>query len=375
MKKSTKVTCLGFLTIMLLLTFFSKTIYRTMLPNVDVMTLKSGSLNFAYSTTEYTLNGEAETSLYFRFSLPSALRVDKVFVKENEKVENGQALIQFYEPSASFVYKQVKQKRDAAYIAWRSWLSEYKNAKIAVYSKIALADDDSDMEAAIEEFALLQDGIMNNTTEALMYSDYLHFSDMADALSALAADNWIMRASYDALVGEIVCKHESEYAGLTPILSLIPLDTNIGILVNWSQFPKDYSTNWKLSAIITCETGKLNGKIVDIWKTDTQTQLTLITEGVCDFSEITQVSLLLESSYQPLLISNTVLREGKCYMLEQRISAWGEKEYFARGVLPVLGASDGTHTVVKEGLSAGNLIISTSSKPINDGQTVVISLP
>jgi len=372
-KKTYAIVPIIFFSLMMVLTFFSRTIYRSILPNVDVTSPRGGNLRFVYTTHDYNLSGADASVIYLPFVLSEALYIDKVYVRENDLVLEGEPLFRFYEPQAKEVLSEIRHKREETGVKWRIWKEKYTLALEAAEAKIKNGGPDSEIRTAMSELTLLHEGIMNDTSLELVYNEYNSYCILVDTLTNLEKANWTLFAPHHGLVGEITLNIGDSYYGIKPMLEIFSIESQPTILVEWLSFPKQYSSNWVMTSTITDKHGRVDCTPLYMNKLAAgSVKVYVQPNGSCDYSSISQITIMLQTPYQPVMIPNKVLNGSDCFLLAQRIGAWGLTEYYAKKVSLSLGASDGSYTSILSGLSINDTLIDTSSTPIEDGQTVVI---
>jgi hypothetical protein len=362
-----------FLACMVLLTFFSKTIYRGLLPNVEVIAPRGGSMRFTYHAQEYRLGGDEASAVYLAYGLPEALMIDRIYARVNETVTEGAPLVRFYEPAAMELLAGIRRKRDEAGVQWRVWQDDYAWALDSAEGKVKNAKSITDKQTAERELAQLREGIMNDASLDLMFGAYNGYCLLADALESLREEDWTVYAPHAGIISEICVDIADHYSGIYPMLRIYPALSQPVILVEWPSLPAQYALNWRLAAVITDRHGRVDGTPLYIDKPSSgSATVTIQPNGSCDYSTISQVSIVLDTPYYPVLVPNSVLDGGDCFLLAERAGAWGQKEYYAKKVSLSLGASNGINTAVLSGLDANDAVIVSSNTVLENGRTVVV---
>jgi multidrug efflux pump subunit AcrA (membrane-fusion protein) len=169
MKKSL-VWTIVFVVIVLLLTFFSKTLYSLNLPSVSYTSPTYGSLRRTF-TCETIASAKTQYDLY----APSAQKVLEVLVREDDFVQKGQMLIRLDTTSLENEMLQLQLERQQTKDAKRAYSSKaYQLALEAVEARIAAkqAEIDGSVVTAPEDGYItalsVRPGMTANTAEPLL---------------------------------------------------------------------------------------------------------------------------------------------------------------------------------------------------------------
>ncbi|MEF9895212.1 MAG: hypothetical protein RR843_05495, partial [Clostridia bacterium] len=97
-------------------------------------------------------------------------------------------------------------------------------------------------------------------------------------------------------------------------------------------------------------------------------------EGMAAVEGLTKLTLRVDSEYYQHLVPNSAVVGDAVYVLDSRIGAFGEEEYFARKVEIRGQVTDAKNTYVPTGLSGMDRVIAKWDRPFADGDTVVLPL-
>lgn len=372
-RKIAKIVAAAFMLFMVLLTFFSKTIYRSTLPNVKLIYPKGGTLTYQFVVHTYTLWGNESIPYYIPVQLPTSFSIDEVFVAENDMVDEGAALLHFYEPQAEIILKEAMQKKAEAYAYWRTWSNSFGNAVITAEQKLAKAVTNEEREQATSELALLREGIFNGISEDLVYGKYTESCQVVDELLTLQKSAWVITAPYSGIVGKVYVSKGDCYTGINPLMELYTAGTKPDIVVELNDYPQYYTDAWTCAVSLTDRFGRVDCTLKQLEKMEKNTaRITIAPNGLCDYSSITQISVTVKTPYQPLLVPNHSLQGKECYVLEESVGAWGQVMYTAKRKMLSLGTSNDNYTVIQEGINKDDILIISTSSPITDGCSVVV---
>lgn len=372
-RKIPTVVATVFMVAMMLLTFFSKTIYRNTLPNVKLVYPKGGSLSYQFVAYAYTLSGDESTPYYIPVKLDMPLSVDAVYVSENDEIVAGAPILHFYEPEADIALKKAIQKKTEAFVRWRVWNDSYENAMTAAEQKFKEAKTAEEKERATSELALLRDGIHNGTSKDLVYEEYMESSRLVDALTMLQQEKWTVTAPYAGVVGKVYVSKGDYYAGISPLMDLYTAEVKPDIVLELKNFPQHYTEAWTCTITLTDKYGRVDCTLKRLEKMEANAARVIISpNGACEYSTIAQIAVTVKTPYQPLLVPNHVLQGKECYVLDEKTGAWGQTVYTAKRVMLSVGASNDAYTAVQDGLSKGDILIVSSTLPISDGCVVVV---
>ena len=101
-RRAARITA-AFFAAMLVLTFCSRTIYRSTLPRVRVETAAGGVLSYRFDLSDFEIRAEEYFYAYLPFLLERALTIEKVWVRPGDAVQTGDALVSFYAPEGEYL--------------------------------------------------------------------------------------------------------------------------------------------------------------------------------------------------------------------------------------------------------------------------------
>lgn len=374
--KRKMVLPLLFLVIMLLITFFSRTIYHSLMPNVETGHISSGTLLFHYVMDDYSIEDENYHSVTLGYNLPAKLEIDQVFVSKNQKVSAGTPLLQFQQASGETVLRQVRIQREEADIKKRDWSIGYKAALEEAKESVKEATTKVKRELAENKLKMLEDGIWQATSSDIIEDEYQLAVAAENAVLALKNNNWEITAPFDAWVQELRVSKGDEYEGDKTLITLIPKAGSASeVIISISDFTASITDEWNIKACIRTGSKRYDAHVVSTRREGRNILLKLQPDNAWSDEAFSQIEVALSSPYEPILIDNQLIHDGNCYTIDERTGAWGQTEYYAKKTSITLGDTDGKRTIVRSGLNAESLLIVSSTQELHDGMTVVLADP
>lgn len=380
-----------FLAVMAALTFFSQTIYRGTLPKVETARVNGGVLQAEISGGEFLIDAEKVIRVDIaRDLIENKLRVENVTAHKMKNVQKDEVLLSFDAVAGENALANAKVAHERAQEALTAWDQKYQAAWQKILSDMGAATKkmlapDADFTALNEELNTLQ--TQQKALEQMRILDGVSRAEKEQALEntratlgvfkGLSQTNWQLRSPEAGLVADVRVKPGEDYAGLLPLVRLIPTGQPIfvgiesgaqvkipdlgSVLVYAGQdAPRSQDTGWTF----TKETVS-GGKRV-FWAEPP--------EGIAAVEGLTKLTLRVDSEYYQHLVPNSAVVGDAVYVLDSRIGAFGEEEYFARKVEIRGQVTDAKNTYVPTGLSGMDRVIAKWDRPFADGDTVVLPL-
>ncbi len=352
------------------LTFFSRTIYRLMLPNVEVSKIGSGMLSYVNTTTDIRIRGEDSTALELPVLLSRNLTVSRVYISLNQHVQPGDDLIGFHPEDGEYALKEASLKLAQAEIAHKTWQSAYATRLSNTKTANEKTRSKSDKERLKRELDLLESGIMDMTSEDVLLSGVDTCRETVDALSALRKNGWRMKAGQGGYVEQIHVKQGDGYAGLAPLLTLCGDDSKYLVGGVWKDAPGMNVRDWVVRGRPQ-SASPMNAVAVE--QSDGSTTVWFGRgEDTPPPDQISSLLMTADSPFYSMLVPNKALEGGKLFLLASKTGAWGKTEYSAKEANVTLSMKDDKHTVVLSGLEYQDVLITSWNKSIHDGDTVVL---
>lgn len=351
---------------MLALTFCSRTVYRMLMPQVQTARANGGILSYSQRASDYVLDAETLNYAYIAAQLPQSVRIDRVLVKQNQRVEVGDALAQLYVPEAESALASAREALARAEIAWERWDTEEADALLSLKAQIESAESPERRRVLQQELALVQQGIVNGSSRQLCYEEYARAQEVLTILENLQANGWAVPAPQAGWIGEIFVQAGSSYQGLSPMIAIVSGDVLIGM--RWNQdIDLDRGAARIVAKIETvdqkldCHYVRSNGGVA--W---------LRCDESIAYEQVRSISLTAETGFIETLVSADALLGDSVYVLSTRRGSWGEQEYYAQLTDVVIGRSNGAMVEIESGLFGGEEIIISSTKDLSDGATVLL---
>ena len=360
-----------FFILLLLLTFFSRTVYRRMLPNVEVAKAAGGMLKFAYTSCDICILGEHSVPVLIPVVLTRPLSVSQVRIKANEHIAVGDILITFYPKDGEYLIREAEKKLDLAAASLALWKNEHENRVADMTAAVEKSKGKMEKERLEKELALLKAGIMDGTTETQLQAEAALWEETLKTLEGLAQDQWQIKAETSGYAEQILVRKGDGYSGLSPLINICPDGTRYRIGCTWKDAPGLRAGSWAIQGTVE-NTAALDA--VDV--TNEANGDTVWFEPGEDTPLPDQISSVLLSAASPyclMLIDNKAINGDKMYLLKSKTGAWGQTEYYAQEVRVRTGGKDDQHTEVLSGLNYNDLWISSRNKPLGDGEPVVLA--
>lgn len=353
-QKRARKALLVFLVFMLILTFFSRTIYYYFLPKVAFQRAAGGTLEtYVYSNDVILYSDEAVRVDISENLMTTQLYIMDLYAERNSRVNMGDALLQFDIKHAENMLGVCAQRFKRAQEALDAWDNEFASM-MGNESKI-----------------------INSVSRLSLEEKYLSAKSRLDVLTKLGEDNWVIRAPVSGIVSEVFVQSREFYVGLLPIVQIIPDEAafRLGIVchenINISS-PESVSvhddgllaSDSELPWTYYGETEEKGTRY--LWASYNSTQpLTGSLSGVY-FS--------IKSDYYQALVPNSAIVGNSVFVLDNREGVWGAKELYVREVNISSLPSDGNYTGVSFGISITDNIIMSTDRPLSDGDVVVVPL-
>ncbi len=368
MKKKRTLRIAGvFLAVMLLLTFFSRTIYRGMLPQVEVATARSGMLTMTYTATEFQISSDASISVEIPFVLSRALTVSKVFAAPCQAVSMGDALLSFHAADGELLLFEVQKACINATTALTLWQKEYNEKVTELNTALTKATRKSEQEKLQADIDLLGSGIMNGTQGSLLATEEAQCRALVAALQALQNQSWRILSPCDGTIETLNFSAGDAYNGLAALLSICPTGSPYRVACLWKDAPELNLYSYTITA-----TGLNAGELRAVSLRQTEKDTWVVFE-LADGMQAASATLTATSPYYTTLVPNSALTNDKLYVLKTKTGAWGQAEYYVESATLVLGATDQQYTAVLSGLSPRDAFIVDSNKPLQDGCAVLLA--
>ena len=407
MRKKAKIIGVSLLVIIVLLTFFSKTIYSHNLPTVTAALPRHETLTKTESTT-----GSAKWSDIEEIYCDAAGKVDEVLVQEGDKVKKGQVLIKL-----SFDTDEAKQKLLQSNIDENKLSLDIGNirSKInrlnssdhdyeldTIKDKIAKAEKNfSDLKSLYEINAVAKKEVIDAETELnnlkrefdnLKQKKAEELATLQNDLKAKNLDMESLEVQQKNLQDKMkVFEKTAIYATADGTITKMPvkrgqqlnsneLTASIGKGHSFEIECQVSSENDFISAGDTAELTnsdlKLKGSVSKISSDEKSKKITikLVSEEVTD-GESFDIKFKKTSKNSYILVPNSCVNKDTknyfIYGIKRREGILGQ-EFYTEKVKVDIGDSNEEYTIIKNGITFLEPIVVTSNKQFTEGQTVKI---
>ena len=245
------------------------------MPKVEVKGVSGGVLKTDISGDAFQIDSGASVRVDIPIDLSDCkLRVEQVGARKLSTAKAGDALVRF----DAVVGENAREKLDAAHqravealAAWdQAYLAAWRTRNEEIESTAQkMREPDADLSALSAKLDSLRedqrtlegsrmlDGVARTEKEPALAAA----REKLDAIDALADNQWVVKADGDYLVGDVHVAVGDEYAGLVPLIALIPADAplRVGIVSDTTvkvlspnnvlvyggdQEPLGYETGW-----------------------------------------------------------------------------------------------------------------------------------
>lgn len=411
-RKITGRAIVTFLAIMLLLTFFSKTINNFTLPKVTYETPGSGAL-----IKEAAGTGNVEAKIIHDLYVRTNMKVTGVMVDVGDTVKKGQVLLTL---DTTDIENQLKDEQ-----------AKYAQKKLDIEKLIEASSPDNllSLEKAVQIARQSVDKAQRNydSSVALYEAGAISSNEMADAkpnLDNAKMDYEIAKNNRDKIVNDYKRDIEStkldidmaarKIAELTEEMDMgevtSPCDGVVtelyyteGMTANTSQ-PlyriADTSGGFQFVAIVNISAAEylgpgdaaeisinaLNGRTIQgkvNQVKDNQQQIGVKKDVIIDIppdgligGEIGTADIKKNIGSYNALVSNSAVGQDNdgyfVYVLKEKDGPLGN-EFYVEKVSISIGDSDNTKTAVLSGITAADKVVSNSDKPLSDGSPVMLA--
>lgn len=360
---------IAFFAVMLVLTFCSRTIYRTTLPRVRVEAATGGVLSYRYDLTDFSLRAEEYAYAYLPFPLEPSLTIETVWVQPGDVVQDGDALVSFYAPEG----EHLALSANAAALSAEAELSQLESAIAGAREQLAQrlsGRQTREQAAAIRaEIDRLDAGFYEGKSVAQAREVAKQAREQADIFTALQNDGWVLRAHAASTICGVSAREGAAYGGLSPLCSLAALDQEIYLYAILEGAPDARGAQWQISAVLETDGGAVSARIALAGNDAVR----VYPDGTCAPGDVLSLTVRLQSPYLQTLLSLEAVRNNRVFVLEAATGDWGETVYTVREKSVISGENDGVHISILDGLSPGDKVVVSAEESLSDGQTVLVA--
>lgn len=355
-----------FLSIMLFLTFFSRTLYQATLPQVTAVSISGGYLTLNIPVQNPLINSELTIDYVLcAENLSSPLKVKRIYGQINQMYEKDSALVEFDSYRGAYALKQAEIEYEEAETALKLWRQSFDQRIRDIQKR---TDElHSAGEASMEEIRMLneerklmeQDGIHNGSSLTTLETRYNEAKRICNVLSELSEDEWILNAPDKLWLTSLNVEKEGEYWGIEPVFSYVPDggDLYVGVSTCLSE------EMIKAAEQIVMYDGR--GKRSAAWAFDHMEQIgencLLWAVSVGENAELPENDLYfrLETGYYDSLVPLDAVFGEQIYLVKERDGSWGQTEQYVCRV-------DGKRIIEDD-----QYVLFETAEPIRDAMVVV----
>jgi multidrug efflux pump subunit AcrA (membrane-fusion protein) len=410
-KKIIRNAAIIFITLLVLLTFFSKTINNFLLPEVECTNLTSGTL-----TKEVTSQGEILPLNTETINSYGTWKITAIKVKEGEKVAKGDTLaivdlsdsklelrkmelnilkleneLKLYKNGFQTVNTdQYKSDADAAFESVKKAEKKLKDQK-ELYSYDAVTHESVDeaeeqLSTAKRDYTQKQKLLEQKEAEiqksGVDYSTNVSEKDAELKVARLeledikknTPDNGIIKAPADGTISSIMAQKGTIVNSGQQIFEIVK--DQAGAFIKWTLDSKAASQADKGASVTFTDSEKqeFNGTVKDkkfLVKANTYEYTAEVREKGKEFEIGEKLDVLIQKKsvpYPKLLPNSSIIEEGgkSCvYVLKIKDGILGEEEYVDKIEVTVTEADD-LYSAVSGSITDEDKIVMYSSKPLSD---------
>ena len=365
-RRAARITA-AFFAAMLVLTFCSRTIYRSTLPRVRVETAAGGVLSYRFDLSNFEIRAEEYVYAYLPFLLERALTIEKVWVRPGDAVQTGDALVSFYAPEGEYLLSSANAAVQSAGAALAYLESAIASARLELSNRLDGRQARAQAEAIRAEIARLDAGFCDGQSAAHLRGALLEAQERAQALAALQECGWTLFAQHAGTVCSVSAAEGAAYGGLSPLCALPAQGQEVYLHAVLEGAPDLSGALWNVSALLQTDGGALQAEAVPAGAGAVR----ILPAGSCAPGEILSLTIYLQSPYQQNLLPLQAVQGNRVFVLETGTGDWGQTVYTARETRVASGETDGTRIAILDGLHPGDRIIVSSTEAITDGQIVL----
>lgn len=366
-RRAARITAI-FFSAMLVLTFCSRTIYRSALVKVCTSLPAGGTLKYTLAVDEFDYRADAYLNEYIPFELEQPLTVVDAYAAPGDVVAVGDALVAFYAPEGEQLLAAAEAGLLSARAAYAEWQVALAQADAQLAQRLDQAQTSAERGLLNAQQELLRAGVLNGSSTREVYRTLERAQARLEYLERLAGDDWVMRASAAGTLCAGMVESGSQYAGISPICRIAPAQAGVFLEAGLSDAPDMRRGDWKATAYLETRDGLTEAEVLSCAAQGVRVGLPQSCAGI----GVISVILKLESPYEQLLVPNRAVHDGSVYVLATDVGAWGQSVYSVRKVDVVTGNSDLQSTAIREGLDRSDRIITSATGALTDGQVVVL---
>lgn len=368
-----------FFAILALLTFFSRSIYASLLPQVKVAKVSSGTIATEIQTDKFHVESDVEKRVYVPAELAEEnLTVEKLLVKTGARFSAGDALVRVSAYEGQHLLEKAESDLTIAVREEAEWQQAYDagiEEMLVQLQQLEAQNKRTEASALKEKIRYISD---EQIYEGIYLNDLMdttkHCTNRRDWLLKLQENNWQIMADEDGVVLKWLKEENATISSCDALVVYAPEDANVqlhvGIDLEWLSFIS--SINAKVS--YTDGTSE-DWLYLGIEKNEAGEKLVMLTpknEGTFEPATIEAIQLSVQSEYFDTVVSNRALEAGDLFVLRVRNGSWNTEEYYVEKVDAKILAEGGARIAVEGEINPGDLVIIQTTQALLDGDTVYL---
>lgn len=367
--KKRAVRCMAvFFSAMLILTLCSRTIYRSTLVKVRAAKPTGGTLKYEYTIEDFEITAEEYLYEYAPFPFEHGLTVERVYVREGERIEPGNSLVSFYPVDGEYLLEKAQKSLRQAKRDMDAWKNELASARLQLEIMMESAQQPAERELIKADMKLLEAGVWNGSATEDVAERYEDAQAVVDYLTALKEAGWIMTSATGGTVCSVEMAIGEVYTGMSSVCRLAEAGEEMSLLFGPLELPDSAEETWEWEIKIRTKQNTMTCDDLSI----RDDMLIMRLPSEIDTHDIHNIRVVLESPYEPLLVPCSAVAGESLFLLETDTGDWGEEILVVREKKVVTGNSDGSSCVIVDGIKQGDRLVVYASGGLADGQVVAL---
>lgn len=356
-----------FFGVMLLLTFCSRTIYRSMMPSVRTEYPSGGTLKLSVAASQFAIEADRTEFSYIPATLPGGLRIADLYVKSGSRIQACDPVLAFYVPEAEALLLRSETELRKMYLQQEERTAEIAGERERIKRQMAETPAGAEAELLVGKLRLLEEGYYNGTLNEETENELTAMRETVSILRELRDSGWVYTAGRAGTVCEIYVSAGETYAGTGPILRYVPETEQVYITALPETEGSPVNAEWSANVRLVTDTGSISAENAEI----RGRKLVVPVSDDVDPAAVNCLEAEFTSPYRPMLIPNEALHGQYVYTLEKQTGEWGQTVYTVKARRVYTGASDGVRTEVLSGLNVNDAVIVSCTEELTDGKRVL----
>ena len=365
----------AFFAALVVLTFFSRAIYASMLPQVRAVRVSVGVVETEFEAETFSIRADGEETLCLPEGASGyAISVSRLCVREGEYFSAGDARLSLNAREGARVLAAAQREESLALRDLEEWRYARQEDETARRASIEEEYRFGDSETARQlEARLAHDkavGLYAGRYEDDLVYEYEQAKTKAAALQALADAGWAVCAEEDG----VLLAWETSAGGASGERSLCryaPEGSNITLAIRSQLDWREKPAQMRVTESLNDRPWSYQGR-----ETDENGMLWFLTApeagGLFDVTQVRPLTIHATSAYTQAIIPEEAVEGGAVWVLRTRTGSWGvEETYVERVRVQILAAGDGMVSVSGK-LSPGDRVVTLASRTLADSDRVYV---